>query len=145
MSDDLITAAKSFSSDQVKHLEFIQATINRISGNSFLIKGWTLTIASSLLAFSVSNSNWQIALISLIPVVAFWLLDGYFLFQERLFRALYDEARTPGSTLEPFAMDLTQYRQRAGYLHAARSVTLIAFYGGLLTAQILVIGITATS
>ncbi len=30
---------------KIKHLEFIQAAINRMAGNSFLLKGWTVTLS----------------------------------------------------------------------------------------------------
>jgi hypothetical protein len=34
-------AAKKFSSEEVKHLEFIQGVITRMNTNSFQMKGWT--------------------------------------------------------------------------------------------------------
>jgi len=33
--------------DKRKHVEFIQAAIARMAGNSFVIKGWSLTIAAA--------------------------------------------------------------------------------------------------
>ncbi len=38
-------------SGKQKHLKFIQNAINRMTGNSFLIKGWTVLLASALFAF----------------------------------------------------------------------------------------------
>ena len=38
------------SEDKLKHLEFIQNIITRMNTNSFLIKGWAVTIASAILA-----------------------------------------------------------------------------------------------
>jgi len=34
--------------DQRKHLELIQAVITRMAGNSFLIRGWSVTLVSAL-------------------------------------------------------------------------------------------------
>ncbi len=34
-----------------KHLEFVQAVINRLAGNSFLLKGWSITLVSGLLGY----------------------------------------------------------------------------------------------
>ncbi|AWS45913.1 hypothetical protein DKM19_36080 [Streptosporangium sp. 'caverna'] len=133
------TTTRHLSQDQVKHLEFIQATINRISGNSFLIKGWTLTVTSALLAFATSSSNWHIALTSFVPLVAFWLLDSYFLRQERLFRGLYNDARRPNSSVEPFSMDLHTYRSKISYSRSIWSFTLTLFYGGLLMAHLFIL------
>lgn len=39
--------------DRIKHLEFIQAVITRMGTNSFLVKGWALTLAAAFLALSM--------------------------------------------------------------------------------------------
>ncbi len=38
-----------------KHLEFLQAVITRMAGNSFLIKGWSVTLVAALLALTVPH------------------------------------------------------------------------------------------
>ncbi|MDG9728642.1 MULTISPECIES: hypothetical protein [unclassified Streptomyces] len=120
---------------RVKHLELIQMVVARMGNNSFLIKGWSLTVTGALLAFAVGNSEASVAVVSFVPIVAFWFLDAYFLYQERLFRRLYDRVRRPDATVEPFAMDVAQGREPAGVLKAAVSPTLSFFYGGLLVTQ----------
>lgn len=87
--------------ERIKHLEFIQAVINRMATNSFFVKGWVLTLAAGLLTVSASRLSWQIAVVGLVPLLCFWSLDGYFLQQERLFRHLYDDVRHVDS--EPLA------------------------------------------
>ena len=75
----------------IKHLEMVQGVINRLGHDSFLIKGWSMTILVAGIVF-VARSQVQSAYIVLtftIPVVGFWILDGYFLWQERLFREVY--------------------------------------------------------
>ena len=65
-----------------KHLEMIQGVINRLASNSFSIKQWTVMLVSAifvLVALDGSVPVW----VALVPVVAFWGLDGYFLRQER--------------------------------------------------------------
>jgi len=74
-----------------KHLEFVQGIISRLANNSFLIKGWSITILTGLLAVYIATSSEYFILLSLIPILIFWLLDSYYLWQERLFRDLYDE------------------------------------------------------
>ncbi|PHI17959.1 hypothetical protein CEQ90_20425, partial [Lewinellaceae bacterium SD302] len=77
-----------------KHLEMIQNIISRMSRNSFLIKGWTITIVSAVLVFldkSREATNLDIALI--LPIIAFWLLDGFFLAQERSYIAKFNQVR----------------------------------------------------
>lgn len=121
---------------RIRHLELIQTIVTRMGNNSFLIKGWSLTVTGALLAYAVGNDESGIALVSLVPVLAFWLLDGYFLYQERLFRRLYDRVRKPDAGIEPFAMDVAPGREEAGVLKAAVSPTIASFYGGIVLAQV---------
>lgn len=110
----------------VKHLEMIQGVINRLGFNSFLLKGWSVTILAAALLF-VANSGapeW-IACCFAIPVIGFWGLDGYFLWQERLFRKLYNSVRRSDKTDFSMAVDA---RGCGGWLRAACSRTLVVFY-----------------
>src|ERR1700759_2340136 len=77
---------------KLKHLEFIQNTIARMSTSSFLFKGWAITIAAGLSAFaSTSHRNTlRVALIgAIISSILFWSLDGYYLWIEHRYVALY--------------------------------------------------------
>jgi hypothetical protein len=38
---------------QIKHLEFVQAVIIRLANDSFLMKGWALTVAGLIFGFAV--------------------------------------------------------------------------------------------
>lgn len=76
--------------DKQKHLEFAQGVINRMGQNSFLIKGWTVTLISALFALAAKDSNQKFIIIAYFPTIIFWLLDSYFLYQERLFRKVYN-------------------------------------------------------
>ena len=71
----------------LKEIDIIQDIIKRMAYNSFLIKGWTVTLVVGILLLK-GPEKYQIFLI-LIPLIAFWYLDAYFLRQERLFRELY--------------------------------------------------------
>ena len=42
---------------KMKHLEFIQNVITRMNSNSFLIKGWAITLVSALFALAANGSN----------------------------------------------------------------------------------------
>lgn len=80
--------------NKLKHLEFIQGVINRMGQNSFLLKGWAVTLVAGLFAFAnTQDMDYRLISIALIPTIFFWLLDGYFLWQEKLFRKLYDNVR----------------------------------------------------
>ena len=87
--------AKKISEQEIKHLEFIQTTINRLASNSFQMKGWMLTIVSVLLGFFADSSNTDFALVAILPVLVFWGLDAYYLQQERKFRGIYNDVVNP--------------------------------------------------
>lgn len=83
--------------DLHKELELIQSVISRMANNSFLVKGWTMTLMSALIAFGkdsiLANINGIYYLIMMISIlVPFWWLDAYYLKQERIFRKVYDRA-----------------------------------------------------
>lgn len=128
--------------DRIKHLEFIQAVINRMATNSFFVKGWVLTLAAGLLTVSASQLSWKIATVGLVPLLCFWSLDGYFLQQERLFRRLYDDVRHVDSSVEMMSMNVGPYLARTTFLDAALSRTLILFHGALLVADLAVLAAT---
>lgn len=77
--------------NQRKHLEFLQNIIDRMSQNSFKLKEWMLTLVSALLALYASSSNRLYIEIALGATIVFWLLDAYYLQQERKFRGIYND------------------------------------------------------
>lgn len=112
----------------IKHLEIIQGVINRLANNSFLIKSWSMTIISAAILFISRNQNYSeyIILSFLIPVLGFWILDGYFLWQERIFRGIYNDVRTQEST--DFEMPTSRQTKKIKWIKAIFSKTLNIFY-----------------
>ncbi len=123
----------SDASNKQKHLEFIQAAINRMSGNLFLLKGWGITLIAGLFALAAKDTNSAFLWIAVFPLIVFWALDAYFLSQERKFRALYDEVRQRKEEGIDFSMRLDSVRDGAHttWLSALFSRTLIIYYLGL--------------
>lgn len=113
---------------KLKHLEFIQAAISRMAQNSFLIKGWSVTLVSALFAFAAAGHDHRYVLISYIAIPAFWILDGFFIATERRFRALYDEARKQEATDVDFALDPTPFAKDHPWISGIFSKTLLVFY-----------------
>ena len=114
----------------IKHLEMTQAIINRLGNNSFLLKGWSMTVivATMVLIARYDMQNPGIVLAVLLPVLGFWMLDGYFLWQERLFRQVYNEVRVQSDT--DFKMDVMKHVNKppCSWRAAVFSVTLVIFY-----------------
>lgn len=127
---------------KLKHLEMIQGVINRLASNSFRIKGWSVVLVTALLALSAQNGSARMALVSLIPVLVFWWLDGYYLSQERLFRALFDCVRAKDEV--DFSMNAGPRRWRDWRL-AVWSATLWPFYGALAAAALAGLALLGTT
>ncbi len=97
-----------------KHLEFIQAAIARLAGNSFTYKGWAITLVSA--AFAVlqqKDISHNVLLAGIIPSFGFWVLDAQALRRERLFRCLYDEVRKRQVT--DFSMNTSPYEMQTAW------------------------------
>ena len=124
---------------KLKHLEFIQGVINRLASDSFRIKGWSVVLVAALFVLLAREGRIDFLYIGLIPVVFFWGLDGYFLWQERLFRALYDHVRGLDEPAVDFSMETGAFRTglRRTWIGATLSSTLILFYGALIAAIML--------
>ena len=86
------------------HLPMIQTVIVRQAGNSFLVKGWALTLATVVDAYALDQQRPVAALLGLLPLLLLAAADAYYLRQERLFRDLYDAVRK-GNAAEPYSMD----------------------------------------
>ena len=114
----------------VKHLEMIQAVINRLGSNSFLVKSWSMTIivAAMVLIARQDIQNPYFVLVLILPALGFWILDGYFLQQEKLFRQVYGEIRVQSDT--DFEMNPMKHRNKpkCSWPSAIFSLTLIIFY-----------------
>ena len=123
-----------------KHLEFIQGTINRMAGNLFFLRGWTITLITGLFALSTKETNQDYILIAYFLILIFWILDGYFLSQERLFRDLYNHVRTLDEKSIDFSMDTNEFRKnkKNRWLQSMFSQTLLVFYLSLLIVTTLI-------
>ena len=118
---------------KLKHLEFILGVVNRLAMDSFRLKGWTVTLVVGVLVLLARGGDVGFAYIALVPVLAFWGLDGYFLWQERLYRLLYDRVRRLEESEIDFSMsiDMQAVESKETWLGAALSRTVAVFYGAL--------------
>ena len=126
--------------NKVPHLEMIQGVINRLAHNSFLLKGWSVTLVSALFALAASSSQVYFVFAAFLPSVMLWGLDGYFLRQERLFRKLYDHVRVLPDEEIDFSMDTRSVSdQVAGWFRVTWSKTLRSFHGVIVVSLVAVI------
>lgn len=75
-----------------KEIDLIQSCISRMAQNSFMVKGWVITLVAACCAVSSLNSSeWKILFIfGALAIILFWYLDAYFLKMERLYRFKYE-------------------------------------------------------
>ncbi|WP_323842786.1 hypothetical protein [Moraxella sp. Pampa] len=71
-----------------KEIDLLQSCINRMANNSFLIKGWSITIVSLILTLGKGSQNFVYVVI--LPILAFWYLDAFYLSSERAYRKRYE-------------------------------------------------------
>ncbi len=115
----------------LKEIEIIQDVIKRMAFNSFLIKGWAITlVVVTLLLKGTGHQVW----IAFIPLLVFWFLDAYFLWQERMYRKLYDWVINNRLETEECLFDMNAYRFKNTVQSRIRimfSITLGWFYGSI--------------
>lgn len=129
-----------------KEIDIIQNIINRMANNSFLLKGWMITIIVAILALTkdtlVTNDISYLSIILLLPLFVFWYLDAFFLHKEKCYRELYTwviENRSK-SNEHLYSLDYKRFEKDIDSVFSLMfSKTLRTFYG--ITALIL-LGIT---
>lgn len=79
---------KLFDSESCRHyISLLQENITRMASNCTSCKSWLISIVSALFALQLVSSDLKPYLwISIIPTVLFFLLDAYYLGQEKRFR-----------------------------------------------------------
>jgi hypothetical protein len=123
-----------------KHLELIQGVINRMASNSFHLKGWSVVLVSALFALAASDANIDFVYLAFLPAIAFWVLDGYFLWQERMYRKLYDAVRLVEDDKSDFSMNAYKYKNEvASWTSTCFSKTLLIFHGIIVAAIIILL------
>jgi len=115
----------------LKELEIVQEIIKRMAFNSFMIKGWTITLVLATLL--LKGSSHQVFL-AYLPLLIFWYLDAYYLWQERLYRRLYNWIIRNRLATEEYLFDMNAYRfkeEEQGIFRIMFSKTLGWFYGSI--------------
>jgi len=125
---------------KLKHLDFLQLIITRMNVNSFLLKGWSVTLVSALFAFAAKDTNIKYVLITYISTPLFWILDGYYLSLERQYRDLYNVVKDKIEADIDFDLNASPYKKNKNnsWLESIFSTTLTIFYGTLILVTVVV-------
>ena len=111
-----------------KHIDLVQSIITRMAQNSFVIKGWMITIVVGLFLFLQKDNLQNNFLIYLFPIIGFWLLDSYYLWQERLYRKLYGSVISNLKESSDLKLSVEEFKNSTKYLSALFSITEILTY-----------------
>lgn len=145
MADDPQTGAQTLhggardrpdQADHHKHMDYVQSVIARLGNDSFLVKGWALTVSTAVLAYALAHLDWRVALFAFLPGVLFWYLDSYFLHREKLFRLLFDDVAA--GKVRNFSMPYEDYQSKVSRRKVFFSETLRWFYGFILAVAAVV-------
>ena len=122
----------------VAHLQMIQAVIARLAQNSSSMKGWSVTLVAAVLALSATTAEkLGLRMIALLPLAMFWMLDGFYLGEERRLRRLYDTVRIKAEDQVDFSM--AQAASRYQWVSAMFSKSVLLFHGTLLAGTVALI------
>ncbi|RLD83949.1 MAG: hypothetical protein DRJ10_02445 [Bacteroidetes bacterium] len=119
-----------------KEIDLIQGVINRMANNSFLLKGWLISLIAVILALSkdsiLTADIRYISTILILPVIVFWYLDAFFLHKEKCYRKLYEWVIQNRSKTDDFlySLDYSRFKIEVNRTRVIMfSKTLLPFYG----------------
>ncbi|MDO4816237.1 MAG: hypothetical protein Q4A83_06510 [Bacillota bacterium] len=131
---------------KIRHLEMIQAVINRMAANSFALKGWAVTLVAGIFALAVKDADKTYFLVAYIPILVFWGIDSYYLLQEKRYRDLYNNIRQKEPEEIDFCMKLQEKSKNSenerDYIFCCLSRTELWFYVPLAIVSAVIILIT---
>lgn len=134
-----------------KEIDLIQACITRMAHNSFLLKGWAISIIAVVLALADKAANPALlSSVLLIPLLSFWYLDAFFLRTEKMYRKMYEwilEKRKNDDTAYLYDLNPHRFKKEVDSSWKVMwSVTLRCFYGipTLITVGVIIFRLVQT-
>lgn len=127
---------------KVKHLEMIESIIERMAKNCFQLKGWSMTLVAAVGALAAKDSDKRFMILAFIPIIVFWLLDSFYLQQERRYKALYREVAEKEEAQIDFNLDTSKVlyhedeSRRICFCKCLFSFSELLFYGALTGAML---------
>lgn len=120
-----------------KEAAIIQGIIKRKSTDSFLIKGWTVTLIVATLI--LQGERFQV-LVAFIPLLSFWFLDAHYQQQISLYKKLYKWNIANRLDTDEYLLDMNakgrfkdQVPTRPQHMLADK---LISFYGAMIVLTV---------
>jgi len=78
-----------------KELDLIESIITRMANNSFMLKGWAITLFIGIITLYniVSFPKWILSVLLAVVIIGFGYLDAFYLSMERKYTSLYSDVR----------------------------------------------------
>jgi hypothetical protein len=73
----------------VEELNLIQTQIQRMAGNSFIVKGWYTTFMSAFIVYIFTKNDFSLIFLGVILTLGCFIYDCYFLYLENRYREKY--------------------------------------------------------
>lgn len=132
-----------------KEIDLLQSCIDRMAKNSFMIKGWFVSIYAVILALLPEKVDVMLLCVVLIVVnILFWYLDGVYLRDEKIYRRIYQwvvEARKQNDRELMYQLELNLYKNKIGTMDSVGKImlskSLFIFYAIPLAVLLVVMGI----
>ena len=114
--------------------------------NSLSCKSWCLTLIAGAFALVPENINkWYICVVMLCVDLCFWVLDSFYLLQERLYRDKYEwviQKRLEGNRdflydLDPNNENMNLEDKKRNLMKVMISKSILPIYGGI---AVLIVG-----
>jgi hypothetical protein len=120
----------------MRHLLFVYVFYNYLKYNGL---SYLRVFAQYESYTQESSHNPYFIYIAYLPAIIFWILDGYFLSQERLYRDLYNHVRKLKDEEVDFSMDIKKFQknERNSWRSSMISKTVLILYVPLLLMMIM--------
>ena len=123
--------------DMIGYLNLIQNNISRMAGNSAIMKGFSATVITAIIALEHSDLCLSTVVLCGIVLMAFVVFDTLYLQLERKYRNLYNEVAEGNIPIYKYYMDLNnsffdEYRsilnQNCSFWQCLISKSILSFY-----------------
>ena len=135
--------------EKCQYLQMLQEPICRMSTISAIFKGFAATIVAGISVISYETTNIWILALSFLPVLAFAIMDIYYLKLERKFRFLFEQVRNDQHPID-FSMKLTNdpleiISAKARTCDCLKSPSIYLFYPLMIAVLITVVLLKITA
>jgi hypothetical protein len=123
---------------RMKHLEILQGVVTRIAGQGATLKNYCITLTTAVCGFAISLQKPVVALLALLPIMMFCLLDTQYLRIERRLRGLFNKVRGEDWAVVPSFEISLEAAPKMAFATVLWSWSIISFYLPLAVGVLLV-------